>query len=119
MDLRGRETKKTYFWSVCCFIKSAVPLLILHQMMLLPTLQEMELPLRWIAYMHTVLILHFFSYEPAFISLNVYIWTVFLDFQAAGDAAGEDVESDSDSDDDDDDVRVTIGDIKTGAPQYT
>ncbi|KAJ8000523.1 hypothetical protein DPEC_G00181000 [Dallia pectoralis] len=30
---------------------------------------------------------------------------------------GED--SDSDSDDDDDDVRVTIGDIKTGAPQYT
>ncbi|XP_061883319.1 pre-mRNA 3'-end-processing factor FIP1 isoform X1 [Entelurus aequoreus] len=39
--------------------------------------------------------------------------------QATGDAAGEDVESDSDSDDDDDDVRVTIGDIKTGAPQYT
>lgn len=36
-----------------------------------------------------------------------------------GEAAGEDVESDSDSDDDDDDVRVTIGDIKTGAPQYT
>lgn len=35
------------------------------------------------------------------------------------DAAGEDVESESDSDDDDDDVRVTIGDIKTGAPQYT
>ncbi|XP_072318829.1 pre-mRNA 3'-end-processing factor FIP1 isoform X5 [Eucyclogobius newberryi] len=34
-------------------------------------------------------------------------------------AAGEDVDSDSDSDDDDDDVRVTIGDIKTGAPQYT
>ncbi|XP_068448136.1 pre-mRNA 3'-end-processing factor FIP1 isoform X2 [Clinocottus analis] len=33
--------------------------------------------------------------------------------------AGEDVDSDSDSDDDDDDVRVTIGDIKTGAPQYT
>ena len=38
---------------------------------------------------------------------------------------GEDVEpagdedSESDSDDDDDDVRVTIGDIKTGAPQYT
>ncbi|XP_020383597.1 pre-mRNA 3'-end-processing factor FIP1 isoform X2 [Rhincodon typus] len=31
---------------------------------------------------------------------------------------GED-ESDSDSDDDDDDVQVTIGDIKTGAPQYT
>ncbi|XP_007890938.1 pre-mRNA 3'-end-processing factor FIP1 isoform X2 [Callorhinchus milii] len=28
-------------------------------------------------------------------------------------------ESDSDSDDDDDDVQVTIGDIKTGAPQYT
>lgn len=42
-----------------------------------------------------------------------------LDFQATGEAAGEDVESDSDSDDDDDDVRVTIGDIKTGAPQYT
>lgn len=34
-------------------------------------------------------------------------------------AAGEDEDSDSDSDDDDDDVRVTIGDIKTGAPQYT
>ncbi|XP_067843562.1 pre-mRNA 3'-end-processing factor FIP1 isoform X2 [Heptranchias perlo] len=33
-------------------------------------------------------------------------------------ADGED-ESDSDSDDDDDDVQVTIGDIKTGAPQYT
>uniref|UniRef100_H3CEP7 Pre-mRNA 3'-end-processing factor FIP1 n=1 Tax=Tetraodon nigroviridis TaxID=99883 RepID=H3CEP7_TETNG len=32
---------------------------------------------------------------------------------------GEDGDSDSDSDDDDDDVRVTIGDIKTGAPQYT
>ncbi|XP_078254737.1 pre-mRNA 3'-end-processing factor FIP1 isoform X3 [Rhinoraja longicauda] len=32
-------------------------------------------------------------------------------------AEGED-ESDSDSDDDDDDVQVTIGDIKTGAPQY-
>ncbi|XP_045067023.1 pre-mRNA 3'-end-processing factor FIP1 isoform X3 [Coregonus clupeaformis] len=30
-----------------------------------------------------------------------------------------DDDSDSDSDDDDDDVRVTIGDIKTGAPQYT
>ncbi|CAF91834.1 unnamed protein product, partial [Tetraodon nigroviridis] len=30
-----------------------------------------------------------------------------------------DGDSDSDSDDDDDDVRVTIGDIKTGAPQYT
>uniref|UniRef100_A0A8C1SH15 Pre-mRNA 3'-end-processing factor FIP1 n=1 Tax=Cyprinus carpio TaxID=7962 RepID=A0A8C1SH15_CYPCA len=28
-------------------------------------------------------------------------------------------DSESDSDDDDDDVRVTIGDIKTGAPQYT
>lgn len=39
--------------------------------------------------------------------------------EATGEAAGEDVESDSDSDDDDDDVRVTIGDIKTGAPQYT
>lgn len=39
--------------------------------------------------------------------------------QATGEAAGEDVDSDSDSDDDDDDVRVTIGDIKTGAPQYT
>lgn len=39
--------------------------------------------------------------------------------EPAGEAAGEDVESDSDSDDDDDDVRVTIGDIKTGAPQYT
>ncbi|XP_037111501.1 pre-mRNA 3'-end-processing factor FIP1 isoform X1 [Syngnathus acus] len=38
--------------------------------------------------------------------------------QATEDAVGEDVESDSDSDDDDDDVRVTIGDIKTGAPQY-
>ncbi|XP_029298742.1 pre-mRNA 3'-end-processing factor FIP1 [Cottoperca gobio] len=36
-----------------------------------------------------------------------------------GEGAGEDVDSDSDSDDDDDDVRVTIGDIKTGAPQYT
>ncbi|TRY88978.1 hypothetical protein DNTS_013347 [Danionella cerebrum] len=32
---------------------------------------------------------------------------------------GEDEDSESDSDDDDDDVRVTIGDIKTGAPQYT
>uniref|UniRef100_A0A3P9DB74 Pre-mRNA 3'-end-processing factor FIP1 n=1 Tax=Maylandia zebra TaxID=106582 RepID=A0A3P9DB74_9CICH len=39
--------------------------------------------------------------------------------EPTGEAAGEDVESDSDSDDDDDDVRVTIGDIKTGAPQYT
>ncbi|XP_072526735.1 pre-mRNA 3'-end-processing factor FIP1 isoform X3 [Salminus brasiliensis] len=35
------------------------------------------------------------------------------------EAAGEDEDSESDSDDDDDDVRVTIGDIKTGAPQYT
>ncbi|KAM4583897.1 pre-mRNA 3'-end-processing factor FIP1 isoform 2-T2 [Odontesthes bonariensis] len=39
--------------------------------------------------------------------------------EATGEAAGEDGDSDSDSDDDDDDVRVTIGDIKTGAPQYT
>ncbi|KAF7650755.1 hypothetical protein LDENG_00121010 [Lucifuga dentata] len=39
--------------------------------------------------------------------------------EPAGEAAGEDDDSDSDSDDDDDDVRVTIGDIKTGAPQYT
>ncbi|XP_074486367.1 pre-mRNA 3'-end-processing factor FIP1 isoform X2 [Sebastes fasciatus] len=42
--------------------------------------------------------------------------------EATGDGEGagaEDVDSDSDSDDDDDDVRVTIGDIKTGAPQYT
>ncbi|XP_032399841.1 pre-mRNA 3'-end-processing factor FIP1 [Etheostoma spectabile] len=39
--------------------------------------------------------------------------------EGAGEGAGEDVDSDSDSDDDDDDVRVTIGDIKTGAPQYT
>ncbi|XP_047222693.1 pre-mRNA 3'-end-processing factor FIP1 isoform X3 [Girardinichthys multiradiatus] len=39
--------------------------------------------------------------------------------EVPGEAAGEDVESDSDSDDDDDDVQVTIGDIKTGAPQYT
>ncbi|KAF6737978.1 Pre-mRNA 3'-end-processing factor FIP1 [Oryzias melastigma] len=39
--------------------------------------------------------------------------------ETPGEAAGEDVVSDSDSDDDDDDVRVTIGDIKTGAPQYT
>uniref|UniRef100_A0A3B3CAV7 Pre-mRNA 3'-end-processing factor FIP1 n=1 Tax=Oryzias melastigma TaxID=30732 RepID=A0A3B3CAV7_ORYME len=38
---------------------------------------------------------------------------------ASQKTAGEDVVSDSDSDDDDDDVRVTIGDIKTGAPQYT
>lgn len=42
-----------------------------------------------------------------------------LCIQTTGDAAGEDGDSDSDSDDDDDDVRVTIGDIKTGAPQYT
>ncbi|XP_028833738.1 pre-mRNA 3'-end-processing factor FIP1 isoform X3 [Denticeps clupeoides] len=34
------------------------------------------------------------------------------------EATGDD-DSESDSDDDDDDVRVTIGDIKTGAPQYT
>ncbi|XP_026059923.1 pre-mRNA 3'-end-processing factor FIP1 isoform X1 [Carassius auratus] len=34
------------------------------------------------------------------------------------EAPGEDEDSESDSDDDDDDVRVTIGDIKTGAPQY-
>ncbi|CAL9700316.1 unnamed protein product [Knipowitschia caucasica] len=39
--------------------------------------------------------------------------------EPSGEVAGEVVESDSDSDDDDDDVRVTIGDIKTGAPQYT
>lgn len=39
--------------------------------------------------------------------------------KATGEATGEDVDSDSESDDDDDDVRVTIGDIKTGAPQYT
>ncbi|XP_034449033.1 pre-mRNA 3'-end-processing factor FIP1 isoform X2 [Hippoglossus hippoglossus] len=39
--------------------------------------------------------------------------------EATGEGAAEDVDSDSDSDDDDDDVRVTIGDIKTGAPQYT
>ncbi|XP_068606926.1 pre-mRNA 3'-end-processing factor FIP1 isoform X2 [Brachionichthys hirsutus] len=38
--------------------------------------------------------------------------------EPTGEAAAENVESDSDSDDDDDDVRVTIGDIKTGAPQY-
>ncbi|XP_028314291.1 pre-mRNA 3'-end-processing factor FIP1 isoform X2 [Gouania willdenowi] len=38
--------------------------------------------------------------------------------ETTGEAVGEG-ESDSDSDDDDDDVRVTIGDIKTGAPQYT
>ncbi|XP_051561199.1 pre-mRNA 3'-end-processing factor FIP1-like isoform X4 [Myxocyprinus asiaticus] len=35
------------------------------------------------------------------------------------EAPGDDEDSESDSDDDDDDVRVTIGDIKTGAPQYT
>lgn len=46
-------------------------------------------------------------------------FVVLLLCQATGEAAGEDVDSDSDSDDDDDDVRVTIGDIKTGAPQYT
>uniref|UniRef100_A0A4W4HLV7 Pre-mRNA 3'-end-processing factor FIP1 n=1 Tax=Electrophorus electricus TaxID=8005 RepID=A0A4W4HLV7_ELEEL len=34
------------------------------------------------------------------------------------EAPGEGEDSESDSDDDDDDVRVTIGDIKTGAPQY-
>ncbi|XP_054238823.1 pre-mRNA 3'-end-processing factor FIP1 isoform X4 [Indicator indicator] len=34
-------------------------------------------------------------------------------------AAEADDESDSDSDDDEDDVQVTIGDIKTGAPQYS
>ncbi|XP_029913828.1 pre-mRNA 3'-end-processing factor FIP1 isoform X5 [Myripristis murdjan] len=39
--------------------------------------------------------------------------------EPSGEAGGEDEDSDSDSDDDDDDVRVTIGDIKTGAPQYT
>lgn len=39
--------------------------------------------------------------------------------EPSGEAAAEDEDSDSDSDDDDDDVRVTIGDIKTGAPQYT
>lgn len=52
------------------------------------------------------------------VSLSKIIIIVFLS-QATGEAAGEDAESDSDSDDDDDDVRVTIGDIKTGAPQYT
>ncbi|KAF3852191.1 hypothetical protein F7725_005546 [Dissostichus mawsoni] len=36
-----------------------------------------------------------------------------------GEGVTEDVDSDSDSDDDDDDVRITIGVIKTGAPQYT
>uniref|UniRef100_A0A8C2WPV0 Pre-mRNA 3'-end-processing factor FIP1 n=1 Tax=Cyclopterus lumpus TaxID=8103 RepID=A0A8C2WPV0_CYCLU len=41
------------------------------------------------------------------------------DAEGDGAGVGEDVDSDSDSDDDDDDVRVTIGDIKTGAPQYT
>ncbi|XP_026803914.3 pre-mRNA 3'-end-processing factor FIP1 isoform X3 [Pangasianodon hypophthalmus] len=35
------------------------------------------------------------------------------------EAQGDNEDSESDSDDDDDDVRVTIGDIKTGAPQYT
>uniref|UniRef100_A0A3B4AXI2 Pre-mRNA 3'-end-processing factor FIP1 n=1 Tax=Periophthalmus magnuspinnatus TaxID=409849 RepID=A0A3B4AXI2_9GOBI len=42
-----------------------------------------------------------------------------LSVQHYREAAGEDEDSDSDSDDDDDDVQVTIGDIKTGAPQYT
>ncbi|XP_041080887.1 pre-mRNA 3'-end-processing factor FIP1-like isoform X2 [Polyodon spathula] len=37
---------------------------------------------------------------------------------AKQDTAEDDEDTDSDSDDDDDDVRVTIGDIKTGAPQY-
>lgn len=32
--------------------------------------------------------------------------------------SGEDDEDDSDSDSDDDDVKVTIGNIKTGAPSY-
>lgn len=59
-----------------------------------------------------------------FVQINVQVFrhvTFFchLCSQPPGEAAGEDVESDSDSDDDDDDVRVTIGDIKTGAPQYT
>ncbi|XP_063075275.1 pre-mRNA 3'-end-processing factor FIP1 isoform X2 [Engraulis encrasicolus] len=35
------------------------------------------------------------------------------------EANADDEDSDSESDDDDDDVQVTIGDIKTGAPQYT
>lgn len=39
--------------------------------------------------------------------------------QTPEETPGDDEDSDSDSDDDDDDVRVTIGDIKTGAPQYT
>ncbi|XP_073722092.1 pre-mRNA 3'-end-processing factor FIP1 isoform X1 [Misgurnus anguillicaudatus] len=39
--------------------------------------------------------------------------------QNTEETPGEDEDSESDSDDDDDDVRVTIGDIKTGAPQYT
>ncbi|MGH0149632.1 UNVERIFIED_CONTAM: hypothetical protein FKN15_056907 [Acipenser sinensis] len=38
--------------------------------------------------------------------------------QAEDTAVEDDEDTDSDSDDDDDDVRVTIGDIKTGAPQY-
>ncbi|XP_076026488.1 pre-mRNA 3'-end-processing factor FIP1 isoform X2 [Genypterus blacodes] len=38
--------------------------------------------------------------------------------EAPAEGAGEDDDSDSDSDDDDD-VRVTIGDIKTGALQFT
>ncbi|KAK5926591.1 hypothetical protein CgunFtcFv8_022149 [Champsocephalus gunnari] len=39
--------------------------------------------------------------------------------EGEGEGVTEDVDSDSDSDDDDDDVRITIGVIKTGAPQYT
>ncbi|XP_057188666.1 pre-mRNA 3'-end-processing factor FIP1 isoform X3 [Triplophysa rosa] len=39
--------------------------------------------------------------------------------QTPEETPGDDEDSESDSDDDDDDVRVTIGDIKTGAPQYT
>lgn len=35
------------------------------------------------------------------------------------EANADDEDSESESDDDDDDVQVTIGDIKTGAPQYT
>ncbi|KAI1887916.1 hypothetical protein AGOR_G00195410 [Albula goreensis] len=37
---------------------------------------------------------------------------------AKQDTTEENEDSESDSDDDEDDVRVTIGDIKTGAPQY-
>lgn len=40
-------------------------------------------------------------------------------FPCQEEAQGDNEDSESDSDDDDDDVRVTIGDIKTGAPQYT